>query len=58
MATRNRQNRRRKANLKKETIRRLDLPELPPEDLAEVAGGYVVHPGGKVPLTAACITCQ
>ena len=58
MASRNRQNRPRRASLKKETIRRLDLPELPVEDLAEVAGGWVPNPNGKVPLTAACITCQ
>ena len=56
MATRNR---RRRASLKKETIRRLDLPELPPEDLAQAAGGAlpVQYVNGKVPLTTKCITC-
>ena len=49
MGNRDRHNRRQKATLKKETIRKLDLPALSPDDLAKVVGG-------KVPRTVACIT--
>lgn len=55
MATR----KRRRASLKKETIRRLDPQELSREDLAEVAGGAVNNSPfivAKQPYTTQCIT--
>ena len=52
MRTRDRHNQRRKASLKKETIRALDLPALSPADLGQAAGGVV---GG---IARAIYTCK
>ena len=55
MANRNR----RRARLKKETIRKLDVPALPPEDLAQAAGGAIIQVPlacGEQPYTTQCIT--
>jgi len=56
MGNRGRHRKRRRASLKKETIRTLDLPALSPEDLARAAGGALKIIAYKAPYTTACIT--